>query len=76
MVSGATTWDAFLRGSAPRCSGRGSAGLHRLHVPHDLLLHFGVFLGRAELQILVPGFSALKMAGRDIERIARLKISS
>jgi hypothetical protein len=51
--------------SAPASPGeaRDSAGLHRLHVLHDLLLDLGHLLGGAELEVLGPGVGSSCLMG-------------
>jgi hypothetical protein len=50
-----------------------SAGLHLLHVLHDLLLDLGHLLGGAELEILRSGLGPLEVPGRHVEGIAGLE---
>src|SRR4051794_32478381 len=45
----------------------GSAGLHLLHVLHDLLLDLGHLLGGAELEVFGSGLGPLEVSGRHVE---------
>src|SRR4051812_21350326 len=44
--------------------GAGLAGLHLLHVLHDLLLDLGHLLGGAELEVFGPGLGPLEVPRR------------